>query len=524
LNSVLSILVYRLLTEPLHEALVRHRTILRKAVERPKNDPATGVPPDDDQLYRVLGAILDYDEENRQCPQGWQSLWEYCADHPKFGDLRSQAETIRVAAENLLRDFDPFLLGAASDINVLVQNVLVEARRMYYVYIGDMMRIIAYNSPDAGAKRAAAEANKESGCDAAKQAALRLFAKDFGEEIQSGVEGIWQENTEALEARFAEYMAGRKLRVWTGFRSIDKNTVLRLGKTLTIAGNSGDGKTLFLNSLIYNMARRGERILYNALEFSVEETWENLAFIHCHSFRDRTFLPSQALWRQHDPASGHQTVTDRDYENMRKVISDIKESSSVPGLIDVVRKFEWEDLEQYYEANDQQNHYTAVVVDYVGFFQVEFRNESEKVGALDTLISRIVQWVHLKDKFLFVTPAQVKKSAAERAYAQYEKDQTSGGYDSNSLYYGTALRNDGDIMMWVFSPDGMKLDNEMRVGCAKHRNTDKFPDHILRVDPRTKMVYDPMGSDYTAHGGDTAGTYDEGASDLLRSLYAAEDE
>ena len=122
--------------------------------------------------------------------------------------------------------------------------------------------------------------------------------------------GIWQDNTETLEQQLADYRTKQKeQRVRFGFPEIDDHWVALWGKSVFIAGSSGDGKSTFLHSAVYNMARAGERILYVSLEFKPAEIWEFLAFIHTHQFRDRMFLPAQSVWQQGK-------ATDEDHTNM----------------------------------------------------------------------------------------------------------------------------------------------------------------------------------------------------------------
>jgi len=103
-----------------------------------------------------------------------------------------------------------------------------------------------------------------------------------------------------------------------------------------------------------------------------------------------------------------------------------------------------------------------------------------------------------KREFLVVTPAQIGKTAAKEASKAWEKadadERNLGcGYTIDSILYGNALKQDGDLMISVFSPDDLKSADppQMRVKCHKYRLTESFGTISLNVDMDHGCVYDP---------------------------------
>ena len=152
--------------------------------------------------------------------------------------------------------------------------------------------------------------------------------------------------------------------------------------------------------------------------------------------------------------------------------------------------WEPEEFKAYYESNDPKQHYSVVVIDYLAHMRPQgksgFRNESERQAAIDEMASDFVSWTHEKQKFLFVTPAQIGKTAAKDALKRWDNSDEGGdnGYTLDSLYYGNALKQDGDLVISVFSPQDLKdkTPPEMLVKCHKYRMTESFGQAVLNVD------------------------------------------
>jgi len=254
------------------------------------------------------------------------------------------------------------------------------------------------------------------------------------EEPQLG--GLLHENTEVLKQQLADYLTtSQSERVKTHYPQIDNKWVVRRGKTMFILGSSGDGKSTFLNSLIYRMAKGGENILYVSLEFSPKEIWEFLAFVHCFHYRKEFYLPSLGVWQRGEAKQD-------DKVNMEKVIDDIKNRTHVKGVIDVQRFWSLEEIQQHYEAHKESLRYSVVVVDYLGKLNVPPGRPADEINARNSNVSKAVKWTQKEGKFVLISPSQVNREAHKEARKSKEKEK--GAYDLDAMYYGSAAQQDTD--------------------------------------------------------------------------------
>jgi hypothetical protein len=482
---MIDILCYRLLKDQSFlDIFVKNKTRLWKVSTRAKFD--------DSEYWRVLEMICAYHDKHKTLPTS-SGLWNFVCLSKDLGVTEAWNAVLKEAL-NELQKMEPVRLKQCSDPNVLIEEVITEGRieNQKFIYQSGVNILIQGPSQldEKGKKK------NPTGPDDAKRFVIQELSKDIAS-ASNEYEGVWQENSQVVAIKLDEYLNGKQKRVFSGFGQIDNRFVMRLGKTLVILGNSGDGKSLFTNSMIYNMAAKGERILYNALEFSVDETWEALAFIHQRHLRDRYPLPPKATWMRHD-AMENPLITQADINNMGAILTDYA-NGGVSGPIDVIRKWTLDEFLAYYEANDPQRHYSVVVIDYASHLRLDnnFRNEGERQAAIDNICSRLVSWTHEKNKFLFVTPAQVSKTAAKDAVKRWENSEDEvgeSGYTLDSLYYGNALKQDGDLVISVFSPEDLrkKTPPEMLVKCHKHRMTESFGQIVLNVDVDHEYVYDGL--------------------------------
>ena len=93
---------------------------------------------------------------------------------------------------------------------------------------------------------------------------------------------------------------------------------------------------------------------------------------------------------------------------MELVLDDIRQRTTVPGLIDVQKFFTWDEIEQYYEAN-KKNQYTVVVVDYLYKLTPPANKYVKEIEAKNTVISRAITWTHSKAEFVLISPSQVNR-------------------------------------------------------------------------------------------------------------------
>jgi len=342
------------------------------------------------EYWNVLYTICLYYNKHGVLPPKPKSVLEFSQEADEF-EVRNWLEVMRGALKEI-READEGALRANTDPNVVIGKTIYYGRQLLVRAACEVGQLVARLEPSSISPAHGKEA--KAGVNDAKREMQRILSRDIGPGL-GVVEGVWQENVDYIAMGLEERLGPKKLRINSGMPQIDNKFVMRVGKTLVIVGNSGDGKSLLTNSIIYNMACAGERILYNALEFDTPEVWEILSFMHARNFPEK--LPPIRDWMRHDEKN-NPIITPQDKAVMARLLNDIKARINVPGIIDVVRKFDLDDFIAYYEANDPQRDYTVVVIDYVSHLTLPgtYRSESDKQAAIDQMASHLITWTHEK--------------------------------------------------------------------------------------------------------------------------------
>lgn len=475
-------LIYRLVGTPYaHDTIVKYRQALKKIFVDLRGT---------DCEFHTLKAILLYDEQFGKAPEKLDDVVDY-AKH-SCEELFGYKDFISAEVDLLKTETDEY---ADKDINVIVHNCIKKARNYWFIESLDHCIGIVYNGPQPGQDKSL------TGVDGAKRELYRRLGSDsILDENMPG--GIWQDSTTDTEMKLSDYLHKKKKdRVKLGFGAIDSKFVIRKGKTVVIAGAAGDGKSSFLTSAVYNMSVAGENVLYVTMESKPDEIWENLAFVHAFQWRERMYLPSKSDWNQHEP--DNPTITSTDYDHMLEILADIRNRTHCKGLVDVQCFFTLEEIQSYFEANDPKNHYTAVVIDYLGKLNVAVDKYQKEEQQRENMIRQAVNWCAKKGTFALFSPSQVNRES-NKAAKKNSKEDAPGKYDLNAIFKSSVLQQDVGLFISIFSPDELRMDNQMQVSCLKHRDTERFEDHKLLIDPRTKYVYDlydlhketPVPSDY----------------------------
>jgi energy-coupling factor transporter ATP-binding protein EcfA2 len=450
-----------------HEAVTRNRKRLEWAViplEKAEDFAAT------------LKAILKYDTLFGKTPDSLKALEDFVGLNPKGDQELVHNEAILMQEGEQLAELEV----DCEDVDTLIEKVITQARDVFH-----HQGLQRFNTILAGTQDTKGKAIK--GPDAAKDWLRGWWARDLSEAPRC-VSGPLHENTEHVKEQLAEYLnATDQDRVLTGFPQIDNYMVIRRNKFLAIIGQSGDGKTTFLNSMVYNMALQGKNILYISLEFSPKEMWEQFAFLHTSYFSDRFRMPSISDWQQ-------KRVLNQDVDNMMAVIDDIQNRTVVAGLIDVQQFTVWDDIENYLKANHAKNKYDVLVVDYFGDkFElpgVNVRTPQDRDNGVNEIIGKAVRLSHTFDNdrgILVISPTQVTKEASKAAH-KAKKTEDIAAYDIDSIHTYKAMRYDIDLAIGVYSDDDMKDDFLSEINCVKWRGTEKFPRFQTQMEPSSKYV------------------------------------
>lgn len=475
---MIDVLVYRLLHENLHDAISKRRQDLKWAAIRPKHD--------DNDYDSVLELILAYDEQHGQCPPNPKALCEFCETSNDFDACRR--ETLRETLRGL-NEIEPLRLKSIQDANVLIDEVVKNARKQYFLFAADRVAQVVNQGPSPKDKKSGK--NKvSSGCDDAKAEFYRYMAHDLTSEAVVEA-GLLHEHAEAIAISLDEKLQPEDLRgrVKIGFPHVDNNIVI--GKQnlrfIGIMGMSGDGKTTVLNTLVYNILCGGHNVLYVSLEHTPKEIWEFMAFLHS-SHEDYDFeLPSLTDWDlAADPESG-KVVTANDKANMGQVLKDIHSRRNLPGLLDVQQFRDWDAIVGYLEANNSNNRYDVLVIDYLARLDVpgdpRFRDQAIK-GIIHKAQS-LTRSFDGNRGLVLISPMQVNRQGHKQANAAEEGEMR---YDINAISNYSEYQHDMDYIFSVYSDEQMKADFQLVMETVKRRKGTRPPATILKIDPSSGYV------------------------------------
>jgi primosomal protein N' len=262
-----------------HRAVNQRRRLLKEITRILPQNTEEG----DLTFVNTLRAVLMYDEEYGRTPSV-QSLRDYATIQPHSGKTFGLAESVKLELDFLLPLWKDY--GAErSDIDVLIDGVRQESRELLWLSAASRFKQILLagetiaTGPDKGQTR--------RGPEAALEHMQRIKALDIQAESNE-LSGRLHENTHAIEAMLRAYLNGQQTHVRLGFSRIDRYWVVNFGKVMVVAGAPGDGKTTFVNSVVYNLLKAGERVLYICTsDHSPEETWQHFAFLFAKEFRQR---------------------------------------------------------------------------------------------------------------------------------------------------------------------------------------------------------------------------------------------
>lgn len=475
---MIEVLDYRLLQENHHEAISKRRNDLKWAAACMKRD--------DSEHYKILAAILAYDELHGQCPPNKKAIYEFVTSS-EDPELRMVSDTILATLKGL-NDIEEGRVRANSDIHVLIENVIKDARIQFYLFVADCFIQIVLAGP--AKKNPKTRKGDPSGCDDAKTVFYKLMAGDLKSEA-SAPAGILHEHVGEIAATLDEKLQPQDTtgRIKIGFPHVDNNIII--GKKnlrfIGIMGMSGDGKTTVANTVVYNMLCGGHNVLYVSLEHDPEEIWQFMAFLHS-SHEDYDFrLPPLTDWElANDPESGKK-VTEWDKANMGQILIDIRDRRNLPGLLDVQQFRNWESIVAHLETNHKENRYDVLVIDYIARLDVDgdarFRDQQIK-----NIIHKAQSLTRSFDEnrgLVLISPMQVNRQGNKAANAAEVGELR---YDINAISNFSEYQHDMDYIFSVWSDDNMKEQHELEMQTIKTRKGKRPPLALLKIDANSGYV------------------------------------
>lgn len=461
---------------------------------------------------KALEAVLDCTKQTGACPRNIASVVAFIHKNVHHNQNYEKSEGYTQQLRDIEDDEEEDNINAA----VLVDAVYHQAYNFRYADIHLIASKIATDSMKN-------EHTKESGPQAAKEyiqeEESRLYVKGT-----KSVHGDLRDpdNLQYIEDLINSYMLSDSTRLFTGFKNIDNVTLIGRKQNIRyigILGYTHHGKSLFLNTMVYNMACQGANVFLCPREQSIDMTYMTLVWLHYKKVCPERKMVSLADWQRLGEHVGKEA-----WDTIRFILKDLREGNTLPGRLVVEPCKSWDEIEETLRITNKKYNYDVLAVDYLAHLDTTgSKKESDFEKQKQTF--RKAQMLSLdgiendKSGLVVITPLQANKKGRDEA-ADQEGDKY-GVYESlGAVDYFTQAAQDMDCVIGLWYEGEKCLDvkpPQMIVHCMKGRGNMIFPKHYVALHPESGLLYDIDGADIKLDPERTAG--DLSNMDVAESLY-----
>lgn len=455
-----------------HEALLRYRAKLEWASQQFRNS--------EEDYPATLQALLLYDKAVGHPPHTFLDLKNYVEKNTEFNqDIAKQTEIILSEIDTLEDDDDP----VPSDVEALMLQVFRMGVTQYDVITYQLAAIIA------GGQKKYPRNTDETGPGAAQVWLSDRKAKRM-EDTPKGHGGDLVENITVVNNEVDAYLdveTAASYRIKTGFKHIDDKTLIgpKHQRWIGILGYLNHGKSGFLMSMLYNMARDGANVLFVPREFSVMDAWQRFLWMHGNIFPE---LPAMDL---HDWKRGGKVGML--HWRAKEAASDHLKNGGLAGSLDVRNFATWPEIEDYIKMRSYKKPVDVLAVDYIGHLDVEGRDQVAELNKVFRKAQLLTQnGIHNDGNgMVVITPLQANKKHYEAAAGE-ENAEKWGMYQSAAAvdYFSQAAR-DMDCLIGVWSEGTLVAENpkKMLVYPLKARG-EWFSKHTIEIHEPSRYYRD----------------------------------
>jgi len=333
--------------------------------------------------------------------------------------------------------------------------------------------------------------------------------------------GSIQENTEAISEAFRRDVAGevddRKFKF--GFDSID-NSGMNIGldgmRAIVLYGPKANRKTTTVLTLALNFAMQGKHVLFLCGEHGRMKIQKSMAITFSHFLRKTEdnpegidIIPGLNKWE-----GVNKSVTWDDFENVNKVLQELKTKRLIPGHLEVqniqaLARGEEDALSaimSYVDATNRKCEWDAIIIDPLDSILPNEGGGKDKnhYQACCSVVDRLFDYSRnfSGDRGLMVIVTAQFKSDAIRGI---EKAQAkNGGADSFDDEIEAFLHQDS-LIQYVGSKLGQRFDLAFGVACrvkngsegmivqGRCREAGNFDVLHFKVDPESNLIFEDSG-------------------------------
>lgn len=435
----------------------------------------------DESYLAALEAVLLYDRDNGKCPSNATNLKSWVAlNTGNHAHLAKSSALIDSDLESLTESG----VDVPDDCETSMRDVYRVALKEYDTRSYDVAKLIV------SGKKGYPKGSGQVGIEAA-ELYMADRRKNRMDDRPKVVDGDIRENLDHIVRLLDEYLADIDMeRVLTGFQHIDECTLIGRkyqNRWIGILGYTNHGKSMFLNSMLYNIARAGKNVLLVPREASVTETWMRFLFMHSVNFT----MPFVSLseWQM---SKGQ--VAPEVYQTMRFLIEDLNSGTTFKGKLDVKQLRSWDEITEYLRLQKSRGvEYDVLALDYLTHLEVTGKNDVEEHKKDFRKAQMLSQNGIMNDNsgLVIITPLQANRTGHDDALAREGDDK--GKYESlGAIDWYTQAAQDMDMVVGVWYEGDLKdmEPPEMKVFCMKSRAEKYFADHMVQIDRRTRYIRD----------------------------------
>lgn len=401
----------------------------------------------------LLGIVHDHWITNREAPS-IEIIESWLSENPN--------PAIEEALGEYQKDSEDLKQYKTEDLGALLNRKAEEARRFKMNDILSNMRLI--NEVGVEIKRGR---NKETykGPDDATRYFIQKMESGTVNTSNVKTHGILQESRQEIIDYYESVKRKdtKHRKIPTGLFAIDDHILFGKGNFIGVLGYTGNRKSSFCRSWVYNAALDGYNTLHVSLEMSYIEEVLAYALIHSHhpKWGGRYKINYKAL------SDGLLT---REEENFLyyEVLPDLEK---LPGKIMIRQPTEsntWESIKTLAEVTDRINPFDIFFIDYLTLCDISSKSGSEKERHEDN-IKDAKQWaLGFRDGegVLFLTPIQGNREGYEEA------EDNEGRWDSRGIYMYSEFEKSSDGILTVFLNDDLVAEGQIVIGSCKFRRAD----------------------------------------------------
>jgi hypothetical protein len=303
--------------------------------------------------------------------------------------------------------------------------------------------------------------------------AIRYFIQklDTGGIIVSDVKthGVLQDCSQDLRDYYesVKRQDSNKQKIKCGIDSIDEAISFKKGQFVGVLGFTGQRKTSFCRSWVYNAALSGFTTLHVSLEQKFAEELYYYAIIHSHhpKWGQRFSITTKAY------EDGLMTKAEEDFL-FNEVLPDLEK---LPGKIIIRQPTEgmtWDAMKTIAEVTDRIHPIDIFMIDYLTLCDTTgYGSEKDKHNENIKDAKRFSVNFRGGEGLLFLTPVQGNREGYDDAV------KNEGRWDMSGVYMYSEYDKSVDTMLYVYLDDDLMADGQIIMGTAKSRRSDVIKPH-----------------------------------------------